>query len=386
MEEKEFRRVASYILIFCFMLSSLLIAGERNVAASYTRYVKAQSLSIRKSASNSASVLGYYVYGTKVTCYATTGGWTKVKYNGKYAYISTSYLATSKPKTVQISSATTSKTAKSSSSYTRYVTASSLTIRKKASASSASAGVYRKGDKVTCYGTSGSWTKVKVNGATCYVSTKYLSTSKVSSTSSNTSSTSSSSAYTRYITASTLNIRKKASASSQLLKTLSYGSKVTCYGTSGSWTKVVSGSTTGYMCTKYLSSSKPSASSKPTSSVSGTTVANAAKKYAGKLRYVWGGESLTKGVDCSGFTKAIYAQYGYSLPHSAYSQRSSGKAVSSSNRKAGDLICYTSLNGSYHVGIYIGNNQVVHASSPSTGVRISTWNYRKVYCVRRIIN
>lgn len=381
MEEKEFRRVASYILVICFVLSSIFITGEKEVAASYTRYVNAAALSVRKSASKTSSVLGSYSYGTKVTCYSNTKGWTKVKYNGKYGYVGSNYLVSKKPKTVQVSTAT-SKNTKSTSSYTRYVTADSLTIRKKASSSSASVGVYKKGEQVTCYGTSGSWTKVKVNGTTCYVATKYLSSSKVSS-----SSTNSSSAYTRYVIASTLNIRKSASENSTLLKTCYYGDKVTCYGTSGSWTKVVSGSTSGYMCTKYLSSSKPStSSSKPSSSVSGTTIANSARKYAGKLRYVWGGESLTKGADCSGFTKAIYAQYGYSLPHSAYSQRSSGRAVSSSNRQPGDLICYTSVNGSYHVGIYLGNNQVVHASSPSTGVRISTWNYRKVYCVRRIIN
>ena len=89
--------------------------------------------------------------------------------------------------------------------YTRYVTASSLNIRKKASMSGAVVGSYKKGTKVTCYGTSGSWTKVKYNGATRYVSTSYLSSKKPSS------SSSSSSTYTRYVTASSLNIRKKAS-------------------------------------------------------------------------------------------------------------------------------------------------------------------------------
>lgn len=180
--------------------------------------------------------------------------------------------------------------------------------------------------------------------------------------------------YKRYVTASSLTIRKEPNVNSKALGTYKKGTKVTCYGKSGSWTKVKK----GYVATKYLSKSKPS------NKVTGTTVANTAKQYIG-LDYVWGGESLSTGVDCSGFTKAIYAKYGYSLPHSAKSQRSSGKSVSSANRKPGDLICYSAKNGVYHVGIYVGNNKVVHASSKKTGVKTSTWNYRSVYCVRRMI-
>lgn len=383
MEEHFFRRIASHVFVICLIVSCIFVVNTRSVSASYIRYVTADSLSIRTKASMEGEVVDAYTKGTKVTCYETSGSWTKVKYNGVYRYVSTKYLSAKKPQAT-----TSSSSSSSGSTYTRYVNVSDyLTIRKKASSSSASIGTYARGDKATCYGTSGGWTKVKKSGVTGYVATSYLSTSKPSTSSSGSSSSSSSSStYTRYVNASDyLTIRKKASASSTALGTYSRGEQVTCYGTSGGWTKVKKNGTSGYVATNYLSTSKQSSTSSTVSSASGTTIANAALKYRG-LKYVWGGESLTKGVDCSGFTMAIYERYGYYLPHSAKGQRSSGRGVSSSDRKAGDLICYTAKNGIYHVGIYIGNNKVVHASSPKTGVTVSTWNYRTVYCVRRIIN
>ena len=244
--------------------------------------------------------------------------------------------------------------------YTRYVTASSLNIRKKASMSGAVVGSYKK-------------------GATRYVSTSYLSSKKPSS------SSSSSSTYTRYVTASSLNIRKKASSSAAVVGSYKKGTKVTCYGTSGSWTKVKYNGATRYVSTSYLSSKKPSTSiSTSSSSATGSSVAQYALQFVGNP-YKWGGTSLTNGADCSGFTMSVYAHFGYSLPHSSTSQRSSGTAVSWSNKKAGDLICYEVQNGSGHVGIYIGDNQVVHAGSESTGIHISKADYRSVNCVRRIV-
>jgi cell wall-associated NlpC family hydrolase len=163
------------------------------------------------------------------------------------------------------------------------------------------------------------------------------------------------------------------------------GTKVTCYGTSGSWTKVKYNGNYRYIHTSYLSSKAVSTSSgTAASAVTGTDVVNYAMQFVGNP-YKYGGSSLTNGADCSGFTMAVYAHFGYSLPHYSVSQRSSGVAVSSADRKPGDLICYNESGGSSHVAIYIGNNQVVHAGSTSTGIHVSTWNYRSVNCVRRII-
>jgi len=102
--------------------------------------------------------------------------------------------------------------------------------------------------------------------------------------------------------------------------------------------------------------------------------------------YVWGGTSLTNGADCSGFTLSVYKKFGISLPHYSGSQAQMGTAVKSSNMRPGDLIFYGNSSGKInHVAMYIGNGQVVHAASRRSGIKISSWNYRKPLKIRDII-
>ena len=108
-----------------------------------------------------------------------------------------------------------------------------------------------------------------------------------------------------------------------------------------------------------------------------------AKQFVGNP-YVWGGTSLTNGADCSGFTMNIYKKYGVSLPHHAASQAQLGTKVSLGEAKPGDLVFYAKNGSINHVAIYIGNGQVIHASSPKTGIKISGVNYRTPACVRRV--
>lgn len=105
-------------------------------------------------------------------------------------------------------------------------------------------------------------------------------------------------------------------------------------------------------------------------------IVNYALKFLGNP-YVWGGTSLTKGADCSGFTMSVYKNFGISLPHYSGSQAQMGTAVKSSNMRPGDLIFYGNSSGKInHVAMYIGNGQVVHAASKRSGIKISSWNYR----------
>jgi Cell wall-associated hydrolases (invasion-associated proteins) len=114
-------------------------------------------------------------------------------------------------------------------------------------------------------------------------------------------------------------------------------------------------------------------------------VVNYALKFVGN-RYVWGGQSLTGGADCSGFVRAIYADFGYSLPRTSSEQSSAGTRVSVSEMQPGDLIFYAYSGGRiHHVAMYIGNGRIVHAASSRQGIITSQYNYNEVYCVRRIM-
>ena len=116
-----------------------------------------------------------------------------------------------------------------------------------------------------------------------------------------------------------------------------------------------------------------------TGSSSGRAVANFASRFVGNP-YVYGGTSLTNGADCSGFVMSVYANFGVSLPHSSSALRSVGYGVSLADAQPGDIICYSG-----HVGIYVGNNTIVHASTAKTGIKFtSPANYRQVLAVRRI--
>lgn len=127
------------------------------------------------------------------------------------------------------------------------------------------------------------------------------------------------------------------------------------------------------------SGSSDSGSSSSGGSGLGQDIANFACQFVGNP-YVPGGTSLTEGADCSGFTMAVYNHFGLSLPRSSYAQAGYGREVSYSEAQPGDIIYYGG-----HVGIYIGNGLIVHASTQATGIKISNALYRSIITVRRIV-
>ena len=127
------------------------------------------------------------------------------------------------------------------------------------------------------------------------------------------------------------------------------------------------------------SSSSSSSGSSSGGSGKGQQIADYACKFIGNP-YVAGGTSLTNGADCSGFVMSVYQAFGYSLPRSSYAQSAVGKGVSYSEAQPGDIIYYGG-----HVGIYIGNGQIVHASTERTGIKITSATYRSIITIRRIV-
>lgn len=166
-------------------------------------------------------------------------------------------------------------------------------------------------------------------------------------------------------------------AEKQEAKKSGAGSSAAAGGSTGSGSGSSAGSSSGGSAGSGSGSS--AGQSAQTASSNGQAVVDYARQFLGNP-YVYGGNSLTNGTDCSGFVKGVYAAFGINLPRTSSEQRSVGYAVSLSEIQPGDIVCYSG-----HVGIYAGNNTLIHASNEKTGITLtSPVTYRSVLAVRRI--
>ena len=165
-----------------------------------------------------------------------------------------------------------------------------------------------------------------------------------------------------YVTANSLNVRSGAGTGYSVVTSVSKGTAVTVSSTTNGWSKITVNGVTGYVSSEYLSSTKPSS----TSSSKVDAVLNFANKQLGKP-YVYGAEGPNS-FDCSGFTYYVYRNAaGITLPRTSAAQSQYGTTVSRSNLKAGDLVFFDTSGANNgvvtHVGIYVGNGQMIHASA-----------------------
>lgn len=216
---------------------------------------------------------------------------------------------------------------------------------------------------------------------------------------------------TKYINSTTVNVRQEANTTSSIVTTVAVNTEVQVYSEENGWSKVKVNNVEGYISSSLLSdnkqetsraqkstrkssSTKNKTSKKATNTTAnvpasgnGSSIVATARKYLG-YKYVYGGSSPSTGFDCSGFTSYVFKQHGISLNRTAAGQYSNGVAVSRSNLQPGDLVMF-GKSGINHVAIYIGGGQIIHASTPSTGVRIdslSTGYYNNNYVgARRIL-
>ncbi|MCK1985586.1 MULTISPECIES: SH3 domain-containing protein [Peribacillus] len=222
-----------------------------------TKYVNVStnSLNMRKSGSDSASIVAKLTRGAQVTVYSESKGWAKVKANGKEGYVSTKYLSATKPGAVKKAAATVKTT-------TKYVNVStgSLNMRKNGSDSASIVAKLTRGTQVTVYSESKGWAKIKANGKDGYVSTKYLSATKPGTV---TKAAATVKTTTKYVNVSngSLNMRKSGKSTASIVAILSKGTKVTVYSDSNGWAKIKANGKDGYVSTKYLSASKPGSGS-----------------------------------------------------------------------------------------------------------------------------
>lgn len=192
---------------------------------------------------------------------------------------------------------------------------------------------------------------------------------------------------TGYISSEDVNFRKEANTTSTILKVFTKNTKVTILEQQEEWVKIQYNGKTGYVSKEYISDTKIETTSRGNSEqrtqnqnettntiTKGQEIAAYATQFLGS-RYVYGGETPTKGFDCSGFTKYIFKQFGVNLTHSATAQSKIGTKVEKSELQVGDIVFfsdYKTYQGIGHCGIYMGDNMFIHASTESVGVTTSS--------------
>lgn len=194
------------------------------------------------------------------------------------------------------------------------------------------------------------------------------------------------------VTTDSLKVRAEANTESEVITLVAMGEELEVAAVEGDWVKVLLDDDEVYVSAEYVEvSAELGTAVTMTELLYGQGVSDVrvdvcqyAKEFIGNP-YVWGGTSLTKGADCSGFVMKVFQKYGVKLPRNSRSQANCGTTIKVSEAKPGDLIFYARGKTINHVAIYIGNGQVVHASSPKTGIKISNVSYRTPFKAVRIL-
>lgn len=192
---------------------------------------------------------------------------------------------------------------------------------------------------------------------------------------------------TGYISSTDVNFRKEATTTAEIISVFSKNAEITIMEEQGDWLKVSYQNQIGYVNKQFVSDKKVETTSRgteerkevtpienQTANGKGEEIVAYAKQLLGS-KYIYGGETPTKGFDCSGFTKYVFKQFGISLTHSATAQSKVGVKVEKEDLQLGDMVFfsdYRTYQGIGHCGIYIGDNQFIHASTEDTGVITSS--------------
>lgn len=267
------------------------------------------------------------------------------------------------------------------------ISSGNLNIRQEASTDSEVVGILTNHNACELLEDAGDWYKVTSGKVTGYVSKQYLVTGdeaeSIAEQEIKTVAT---------VNTETLNVRAEKSTDSAVLSQVGNSEAFTVNSVADGWVEISVDDSVGYISQDYVTLAQALPTAKTIEQVKygdgvsdvRASVVSYALQFVGN-RYVWGGTSLEKGVDCSGFTMRILGKYGISLPHSSRAQPSYGKKISASEAKPGDLFFYGSGRSISHVAIYIGNGQIVHASNKRDGIKVSNAYYRNPICVARYL-
>lgn len=267
------------------------------------------------------------------------------------------------------------------------ISSGNLNIRQEASTDSEVIGILTNHNACELLEDAGEWYKVTSGKVTGYVNKQYLvigdEAEAIAEQEIKTVAT---------VNTETLNVRAEKSTEAAVLSQVGNSEAFTVNSVADGWVEISVDDSVGYISQDYVTLAQALPTAKTIEQVKygdgvsdvRASVVSYALQFVGN-RYVWGGTSLEKGVDCSGFTMRILGKYGISLPHSSRAQPSYGKKISASEAKPGDLFFYGSGRSISHVAIYIGNGQIVHASNKRDGIKVSNAYYRNPICVARYL-
>ncbi|WP_195937842.1 C40 family peptidase [Romboutsia sp. 1001713B170131_170501_G6] len=355
---------------------SVTVANADTIQQANIEYkiITGNSVNFRKGPSTSYDSIGKFYKGDKVEYIGKSGEWINVKYNGKVGYVHGNY----------VSNSSEGNTSDNTIKYNKIVSASSLNVRKGPGTSYSKIDSIPNGTKVGVISESNGWAKISYNGQIGYVSSQYLKSSEDS-----TSPSEEKVKYNKKVNASSLNIRKGPSTSHSKIGSIPYGAEVGVISESNGWAKIKYNGQIGYVSSKYLTADMSNGGG--TTSQSADKVINLAQTLLGKP-YVWGAEGPSS-FDCSGFTQYVFKKSaGINIPRVSKDQSKFGQYVNKNNLQKGDLIFFDTSGSNdgnvSHVGIYMGNNKMIHASSSKGKVVISELSnyYNNAYVnARRVL-
>lgn len=321
-------------------------------------------LNVRSDASEDSTVVGRFYNGNVGTLIEQDGDWALVSSGNVYGYVKNDYV---------LSGVDAEEYIENNCDYVAKVTATALNVRESSSTDGEIVALSAQGDALSVVDVEDDWVKVTMGAdVTGYVSSDYVCLDYA------------------YETAKTIEEDGQAetvvASAPQTTEPTGTSAEEIIYGTGDvNNTEPQDGTTAGDTNTEPMITDAPAITetADPTTiSTRGQEIADFAIQFVGNP-YKYGGTSLTDGADCSGFVYAVYAHFGYQLPRSSYDQANAGYQVSVSDLKPGDLIFYRDFG---HVALYVGNGQVVHASTPQTGIKYSAYNYASICRVVRIVD
>ena len=426
------KEVLNLKYIMLILVVALMIVFTNKVEAS-TGTVTTETLNLRSEASTNSSVIELLNANEKLDIISEDGNWYKVEHNGKEGYVSKEYVELN-------SEDTTNKPEQSENTNLSNVTNQSANIEVNTAIklekdtvikilpliNSNNLGNVKAGEEITVIAKANNWIFVQTADIAGWIinvneSIKDTDTEKATNIEDEDkkepeqtgndkkedkqNETNYEQSVTKYVNASSLNLRREPSTDSTIVTTLIKNTDVKVTGEVEDWYKVKFNDYSGYIHKELLSDSKVEATNRGTSnrekaisnvsnnkvSELGSEIVSYAKQYLG-CPYVYGAAG-SQSFDCSGFTMYVYKHFGYSLSHSATAQSKVGTYVAKEDLQPGDLVFfldYETMDGIGHCGIYIGDGEFIHASSGSgycvkTSTLLSGSYYNRYATARRLI-